>query len=188
MSLDSFIQEIQERTRQEIKNLDASLAEKKASNEARRDSTVSRLQAQYATDAKVRSEKESARIVEKARLEAKKVLFDAINSNLETSLGSIRQSLAAYTQKPDYKNVLSRMVEYAKTKLGGEVVVHCREADKAVFAKDQRGVSLGSVIKTIGGVIVEDKKGAREIDMTFEELLRTHEDEIKSLLLERMIT
>lgn len=188
MSLDSFAQEIQDRTRREIRQLDSMLAEKKASNDAKRDSSIAKLQAQYTTEAKVRSEREAARIVEEARLQAKKILFDAINSNLESSLDEIKQVLGGFTQKPEYKNLLLRMIEYAKSKLGGEVVVHCRGEDKALLSKDQRsGVTIGSTIKTIGGTVIEDKKGTREIDMTFEELLRTHEDEIKSLLLERMI-
>jgi vacuolar-type H+-ATPase subunit E/Vma4 len=48
-------------------------------------------------------------------------------------------------------------------------------------------VTLGATIDTIGGILAEDNNGTREIDLTFEELLRTHEDEVKSFLLERII-
>jgi vacuolar-type H+-ATPase subunit E/Vma4 len=39
----------------------------------------------------------------------------------------------------------------------------------------------------MGGILAEDERGNREIDLTFEELLRVHEDDIKNLLLERMM-
>jgi vacuolar-type H+-ATPase subunit E/Vma4 len=48
-------------------------------------------------------------------------------------------------------------------------------------------IIVESSIQTIGGILAEDKNGTRELDLTFEELLRTHEDEIKNFLLERMI-
>ena len=48
-------------------------------------------------------------------------------------------------------------------------------------------LSLGSSIKTIGGIFVEDINRTRELDLTFEELLRTHEDDLKNFLLERMV-
>jgi vacuolar-type H+-ATPase subunit E/Vma4 len=49
------------------------------------------------------------------------------------------------------------------------------------------GVTIGSSIQTLGGIVVENKEGTKELDLTFEELLRTHEDEVKGLILERML-
>jgi vacuolar-type H+-ATPase subunit E/Vma4 len=42
-------------------------------------------------------------------------------------------------------------------------------------------------INTLGGIISEDKQGTRELDLTFEELLRTKEDDVKGFLLERLM-
>jgi vacuolar-type H+-ATPase subunit E/Vma4 len=39
----------------------------------------------------------------------------------------------------------------------------------------------------MGGFIAVDKSQSREIDLTFEELLENHEDEIKNFLYEKMI-
>ena len=78
------------------------------------------------------------------------------------------------------------MLRYAKAKLGENIIVHCREEDKIILTK-LNNVSFGSSINTIGGIFVEDINGTRELDLTFEELLRTHEDEIKNFLLERMV-
>jgi vacuolar-type H+-ATPase subunit E/Vma4 len=42
-------------------------------------------------------------------------------------------------------------------------------------------------INSLGGILAEDKNGTRELDLTFEELLRTKEDDIKGFLLERLM-
>jgi len=47
-------------------------------------------------------------------------------------------------------------------------------------------VSTSKSIKTMGGIVVENKEGTRELDLTFEELLRTNEDQVKSFLSEKM--
>ncbi len=49
------------------------------------------------------------------------------------------------------------------------------------------GVTIGSSIQTLGGIVAENKDGTKELDLTFEELLRTHEDEVKGFLTERTL-
>jgi V/A-type H+-transporting ATPase subunit E len=48
-------------------------------------------------------------------------------------------------------------------------------------------VPVGSSINTLGGIIAEDNEGKKELDLTFEELLRTSEDNVKGFLLEKMM-
>jgi vacuolar-type H+-ATPase subunit E/Vma4 len=48
-------------------------------------------------------------------------------------------------------------------------------------------VQIGSSINTLGGIIAEDNEGKKELDLTFEELLRTSEDNVKGFLLEKMV-
>ena len=189
MALDSFTQEIEDRKRREIAQLDAGLSEKVATVSSNKRAKIGQLQEQFSSEAKVKSEREAARIVEEARLQAKKTLFDAINSNLVSAIDATKNSLNSYTQKPQYKKALISMADFARKKLGDDMTIHCREEDKAIFKDPQSGVrfTLGTPIKTIGGIIAENKGKTKEIDLTFEELLRTHEDEIKNILLERMM-
>ena len=70
-------------------------------------------------------------------------------------------------------------------KLGKKITVHCKEEDKPLF--NISDVTVGSSIQTIGGVIAENDDGTKELDLTFEELLRTNEDEIKSSILEKIL-
>jgi vacuolar-type H+-ATPase subunit E/Vma4 len=39
----------------------------------------------------------------------------------------------------------------------------------------------------LGGIIAENDDGTKELDLTFEELLRSNEDEIKSSILEKIL-
>jgi vacuolar-type H+-ATPase subunit E/Vma4 len=76
------------------------------------------------------------------------------------------------------------MVNFAKNSLGPQIIIHCRDGDKPIF-KDMN-IPIGSSIGALGGIIAEDKDGKRELDLTFEEILRTKEEDVKSYLLERM--
>ncbi len=118
---------------------------------------VKDLKENYANEAKTKAEREGARIVEAGKLEAKKILFDAINKNLDSTFDVIKKELDGYSKKPEYNQVLQKLVDYSKK----------------VLAK--------------GGFIAENKDGTKEIDLTFEELLRSNEDEIKNTILEKIL-
>jgi len=185
MSIDSFILEIDNRKKNEIEILDKELEEKKAAIESKKNSTIKEFQERYANEAKIRSEREAARIIEAGKLEAKKILFDAINTNLHSTFEVIKQELSKYTKNSEYKKVLKKMVETSKKKLNKAIILHCRKEDNSVL--NDLGVTVGSSIQTLGGIVAENKIGTKELDLTFEELLRTHEDEIKNTILGKIL-
>jgi V/A-type H+/Na+-transporting ATPase subunit E len=182
----TFIKEIKESKNKKIRILDSTLAEKKAKIQSMKEKSIKEIEEQYSNEAKAKSLREKARIVEAARLKAKKILFDAINVNMDSTFDTITKELKSYTQQPEYKSTLQKMLNYANQTLGSNIKVYCREDDKIIL-KGMNNMIIGSSIQTIGGILAEDKNGMRELDLTFEELLRTHEDEIKNFLLERMI-
>jgi len=185
LSIDTFLHEIENRKKKDIENLDKELADKKSATEIKKNTAIKELQEHYSTEAKIKSEREASRIVEAGKLEAKKILFDAINKNLVSTLDVIKQDLSNYTKTLEYKKVLQKMVETSKKLLDKKILVHCREEDKAVFNSDD--IDIGSSIQTLGGIIAENNDGKKELDLTFEELLRTHEDEIKTTILEKIM-
>ncbi len=77
------------------------------------------------------------------------------------------------------------MVDYSKKVLAKKIIIHCRDEDKASL-KD-KDIKIGSTIQTLGGFIAENTEGTKEIDLTFEELLRNNEDEIKNTILEKIL-
>ena len=186
MSLDTFIQEIEERKTRKINLLDTTLTEKKKRIQHTMESTINEMKQHYTDEAKAKSQKEEARIIEASRLKAKKILFDAINASMDSTLNTIREELKIYVQKPDYKNTIKKMVKYAKMKLNSQdIIIHCRSDDNIIL--NGMNINHGSSIQTIGGILAENKNGTMEIDLTFEELLRTYEDEIQNCLLEKLI-
>lgn len=185
MSIDIFLHEIENRKKSDIENLDKELDKKKSETEIKKNTSIKELQERFSREAKIKSEREHARIVEAGKLEAKKILFDAINKNLDSTFDVIKQELGNYTKTSEYKKVLRKMVETSKKRLDNTVIVHCREEDQTVL-KDM-AVTIGSSIQTLGGIVAENKSGTKELDLTFEELLRIHDDEIKNKILEKIL-
>lgn len=184
MSIETFLLEIENRKKREMESLDKEYSERRSKLQAELDITLREIQEKFAHEAKVRSEREHARIIEAAKLQAKKIVFDAINANMQSAFEVIRKEIESYAKTPQYRKALEAMVDSSKKKLGPNPVVHCREEDKP--ALKEIGVTVGNSIKTMGGIIAENKEGTKELDLTFEELLRTNEDQIKSFLSERM--
>ena len=178
MSIETFIQEIENRKRKEIDGLAKDLAEKKSKLQTEMNHTVKEIQDRFSIEAKIKSEREQARIIEASKLQAKKIIFDAINANMQSAFTVIQQEIENYTKSPQYKKALETMVSNSKKKLGQNIIVHCREEDKSILK--ELGVTTSKSIKTLGGIIAENKEGTRELDLTFEELLRTNEDKSRA--------
>ena len=104
MSLDTFIQEIEERKTRKINLLDITLTEKKTRIQHTMESTLKEMQQHYSDEAKAKSQKEGLRIVEAARLKAKKILFDAINANMDSTFNTIREELKTYSKNQIIKS------------------------------------------------------------------------------------
>jgi V/A-type H+/Na+-transporting ATPase subunit E len=185
MNIENYVAEIQERKRREVESLDIRVAEEKAAIQIKKDNAIKEIQEYYSKQARLKSERESATIVEAARLQAKKILFDAINLNLDSAFVIIKEKLMAYVESTDYKLALQKMVVTAKKYLGPNINAICREQDRSALT--DMGVNVIKTNQTIGGVIAENEYGSRELDLTFEELLRIHEDEVKNSILEEIV-
>ena len=184
-ALNTFEEEIQDRKRKELAILNSLLDEKKDRVAQIKNERLTEIKEKYDSESDNKAKREFARITESARLDAKKILFDAINLTMSTALDSIKVELKNNTKKADYKKTLEDMVLYAKRYLGDDIIIRCRESDVPYLK--EKTVTIGSSISTMGGFIAVDKSENREIDLTFEELFENHEDEIKNFLYEKMI-
>ena len=72
MSIETFIQEIESRKRKEIDTLEKDLQEKKSKLQSEMNQTVHEISERFSHEPKIKSEREQARIIESARLQAKK--------------------------------------------------------------------------------------------------------------------
>ena len=185
MSIESFIREIEDRKKSEIKSLESEFNEKTSKMETEKNATLQELSENYEKESKIRSDREAARIIEGGKLEAKKILFAAINKNLDSTFNIIKEDLVKYTTSSEYKSVVEQMIKTCQKRLDKKITVHCKEEDKQFL--NISDITIGSSIHTLGGIIAENDDGTKELDLTFEELLRSNEDEIKSSILEKIL-
>lgn len=128
------------------------------------------------------SQRERIRIDGSAKLQAKKMIFDATEKMLESNLAALKQTLSDWAGTKEYQDLLPKMVKYASKRLGGEIKVACRAADVAVLKKS--GIEVASSnLNTMGGFRAEKKDGTLELDLTLEEILRGREDEVRRLII-----
>jgi V/A-type H+/Na+-transporting ATPase subunit E len=185
MSIETFIEEIKTRKGKELEALAIRLIEEKTALQTKKDNTIKTMQEYFSNEAKLKSDREAARIVEAARLQAKKILFDAVNMNLDSAFEVIKGQLRSYTNSKEYKATLDKLIANAKKNLGPNIKVCSREQDRSPLS--ELGVTVINKIQTIGGVIAENENGSKELDLTLEELLRIHEDEVKSSIMEEIM-
>ncbi|MDG7012454.1 MAG: hypothetical protein JRN17_05130, partial [Nitrososphaerota archaeon] len=133
-------------------------------------------------EAEAAAQKEKARIEGAAKLQAKKMIFEATEKELESNLAALRQILADYAESKDYQNMLAKMVSYAEKSLGAPIGIECRSSDAAALKK--LGVKVtSSDLSSIGGFSATSKDGTLALDLTFEELLRTHDEDVRAAIL-----
>ncbi len=110
------------------------------------------------------------------------MIFDSTEKMLENNIMALRQSLADYTQSKEYPEELSRMFKHASKRLGEGTGVVCR-AEDATTLKRAGAKIVSSNLTSIGGFKAESANGDLELDLTFEDLLRDHEEETRAYIL-----
>ena len=79
--------------------------------------TIKEIQERFSTEAKIKSEREQARIIEASKLQAKKIVFDAINANMQSAFAVIQQEIENYTKSVQYKKLLKLWLVIQKRNL-----------------------------------------------------------------------
>lgn len=182
MSLESLVEEIRQHAEAE---LHATMEQEKAEGVrilADRDRRVAEIRAasQRATEMEVARER--AQRVAAAKLQARKMLYEAREQRLEQGLQETRALLADYTSSADYPAVLKRMVEVANTSLGRQLRISGRAEDAALLAKVAGRTFDPAPQPILGGLIAETTDKSRRLNLSFNELLRLREDEVRELL------
>jgi vacuolar-type H+-ATPase subunit E/Vma4 len=133
-----------------------------------------------ATDAEIA--REHAQRLAAAKLQARKLLHEAREKRLESAIAETRALLQEYTRSPEYPAVLKRMVAAATESLGKPIRISGRGDDAALLARVS-GKSYDPAPQPIlGGLIAETPDGSRRLNLSFDELLRLREDQVRELL------
>lgn len=182
MGVDALLKEVEDRRAKALEALEAEYSAKRDEVKKRTEEQVAYVTDSSNKEALAMAQKEVTRVEGAAKLQAKKTLFDATEKLLENNIALLEQELAEYASSPGYRDLLSEMAKYAAKRLGGKISVVCREQDEAVLkATGAKIVSTG--LNAIGGFKAENADRTLELDLTFEEILRGREDEVRAAIL-----
>jgi vacuolar-type H+-ATPase subunit E/Vma4 len=182
MTLDRLIAEIQSSGARDLAEARSQFEAERARIVADRDRRVGALKAEIARAAETTAKRERAQRIAGARMQARKLEYEARERALSGSLDSVRETLRAFTKGPEYGEVLERMYAFAADELGKDVRISGR-ADDAAALKALAGKSyVPDPQPILGGLIAESADGKRRLTLTLEELLRLREDRVRELL------
>ena len=182
MSLEGLVDEIRRRGEADLATVIArgDVEEAKILSETHRRLEEVRSESVRTTDVEVAHE--HAQRLAAAKLQARKLLYEARERRLVSAIGETRALLQEYTQSTQYPVVLKRMVAAATDSLGKPLRISGRGEDAVLLAK-VAGKSFDPTPQPIlGGLVAETPDGSRRLNLSFDELLRLREDRVRELL------
>jgi vacuolar-type H+-ATPase subunit E/Vma4 len=182
MTLERLIAEIQSRAERDLAELQTRTEAEKAQVVADRDRRAQTLRESITHQAEGEARRESTQRIAGARMQARKVEYEARERAMESSLQGVRGLLSEFTASDEYESVLERMCTFAQEELGKELRISGRPEDASTL-KSIAGKSFDPTPRAIlGGLIAETVDGERRLTLTFDELLRLREDRVRALL------
>jgi V/A-type H+/Na+-transporting ATPase subunit E len=182
VAAETLLREVEDKRKKALERLDSEFAAENSEINNRTELEKQRILENGKRQAQDQAQREKIRIIGAAKLQSKKLIFDATEKMLESNLSALRRTLAEWGNSREYQELLPKMAEYASKRLGGEINVICRQSD--VQALKKAGVEIASSdLNSIGGFRAEKKDGTLELDLTFEEILRSREEDIRRTIL-----
>jgi vacuolar-type H+-ATPase subunit E/Vma4 len=182
MSLERLVAEIESRTQQEIAGEQARFEKEQAEIVADRTRRIAAIRSDTLRRATQEAARERTRRIAGARLEAKKLGYEFQEARTQQLLDAVKQQLADYTKSPEYPKLLKRMYAAATSRLGKDLKIRGR-AEDAKLLRSVAGAGFDDpALPVTGGFVAETSDGTRRLNLTFDELLRLREDELRSLL------
>ena len=182
MSLERLVAEIESRAQQQIAAEQARFEKDKAGILADRTRRIEAARSEILIRATQEAARERTRRIAGARLEAKKLGYEFQEARTRKLLDAVKAQLAQYAASPDYPKLLKRMYAAATSRLGRDLKIRGR-AEDAKLLKTVAGAGYDDrPLPVIGGFVAETSDGSRRLNLTFDELLRLREDELRSIL------
>ncbi len=182
MTLNGLLSGIQSRADQEFQAARAEAEAEMARLRADRDRRLAEIRGESARRAESESERERTRILAAARMQARKIQYEAREAALVEALDRGRRQLGEFAATDAYEAVLDRMYEDAVARLGKDVRISGRAADAAALKALAGKAFVPAPVPILGGLVAESADGARRLSVSFDELLRLREDRVRKLL------
>ncbi|MGA8664013.1 MAG: V-type ATP synthase subunit E family protein [Thermoplasmata archaeon] len=182
MTLERLIAEIRSRGERELGEETQKFEAEKARLQEDRAHRVTAIQEDFRTRTDAEGRRERTQRVAGARMQSRKLEYEAQERAMNASLEAVRGLLRDFTTSDEYPEVLRRMYSVATDELGKDVRVAGRAEDAALL-KPLAGRSFDPTpVAILGGLIAETPDGDRRLSLSFDELLRLREDRVRSLL------
>jgi V/A-type H+-transporting ATPase subunit E len=186
VTLEDLVKEIEARTLAQVQDIRSGVANEKKAIHDHTEREIARITADEELAAEREVEQEKIRMLASARLQAKKVSFDAWERRVDSGLKLIRARLQTFTEGPEYPAMLEKMANAGISVLGANSRILIREEDTYKIPESlQTKVARSRPIQSMGGLIIESHDGEKRLNLTFEELLRWNQDAILELLLKQ---
>jgi vacuolar-type H+-ATPase subunit E/Vma4 len=182
MSLESLVEEIRRNAEAELQSTIDGQKTQGVKILSDRDRQIAEIRAASARATETEVARERAQRIAAAKLQARKMLYEAREKRLEEGLRETRTLLSEYTTTPEYPAVLKRMVDVATAALGRQVRISGRAADAPILAKAAGKGFDPAPQSIVGGLIAQTPDGSRRLNLSFDELLRLREDEVREIL------
>ena len=182
MAAEKLLQEIEDKKKKVLDALEAEYSHK--IEEVRRNAEFEKNRIQQIARKLTQelSQSEKTKIIGAAKLQAKRIIFEATQKLLRDNLDLLRQTLEEWSRSKDYEDLLPRMVKYASNRLGEDIRVICRQEDLRIL--ERTGVEIvASNLNSLGGIKAEKKDGTLELDLIFEEILPSRDEEVRRIIL-----
>lgn len=184
MSLERLVAEIESRAQQQVADEQARFEKERAQILDDRARRVEATRSELLQRASLDASRERTRRIAAARLEAKKLGYEFEEARTREFLDAVRAQLAQYAGTPDYSKLLKRMYAGAVRRLGKELKVRGRGEDAKLLRSIGGSGFDDRPLPVLGGFVAETTDGTRRLNLTFDELLRLREDELRSVLAE----
>lgn len=182
MGVDSLLKEVEEKRSKALGALEREYGAKADEIRKKTEEQVTYISSSAEREAADLSQKETIKIQGASRLQAKRILLDATEGLLESNISFLRQELAGFAESQEYQQLLPKMARYASEKLGGDISVVCRKQDEAALRAAGAKIAAAD-LGTIGGFKAENSEETLELDLTFEEIIRSRDDDIRAAIL-----
>ncbi|MCI4369468.1 MAG: hypothetical protein L3K09_07905 [Thermoplasmata archaeon] len=182
MSLERIVEEILARAEKEYAEEKARVDAELARLTGDRDRRLAQLREEGLRLSTAEAARERAQKVAAAKLEARKLNYLSRERSGSEGLKAVRELLVGFTESEEYPQVLKRMYSVATDSLGKQVKISGRVEDASVLRSIAGKGFDPTPVPVLGGLVAESPEGARRLNLTFDELLRLREDQVRSLL------
>ncbi len=184
MSLERLVEEIRQRAERELAAEEARSREGVEGLSKQRDQRVAEVQSEGRKLAEAEAARERAQRLAAAKLQARKLVYEARERRTHQQLDAVRATLAELAGSDEYPQVLKRMFVFAGDRLGKQLRVLGRSEDASLLRQVAGKSYDDTPVPILGGMIAEASDGSRRLNLSFDELLRLREDEVRALLAE----